>query len=157
MGPTDGPESRREHAFAFVKNALLPGATRHMKEIARDVALSIIEREVPDGRSSPNARRDQILVDTVELVCKTYNLHPTRRSGQAESGCSIVAAALRKFLVWLRKYPDELLGKLPDRRRYRELRKFADTTLRKLPERLFPEGALSEPRLNNIWDNRIRS
>jgi hypothetical protein len=165
MGPTDGPESRREHAFAFVKNALLPGATRHMKEIARDVALSIIEREVPNGRSSPNARRDQILVDTVELVCKTYNLHPTRRSGQAESGCSIVAEALPKFLVWLRKYPDELLGKLPDRPRYRELRNFADTTLP--PREALPRGRAertttqqhlgqAHPKLNLILSPYIR-
>src|SRR5262245_12766815 len=109
MGPTDGAESRREHAIAFVTNALLLSrATASMRKIARNVALPIIAHEVADGRSSPNARRDQILLDTVELVCKRYNLHPTRRSGQAESGCSIVAEALPKFLAWLRGYPDEL-------------------------------------------------
>src|SRR5262249_23811609 len=120
MGPTDGAESRREHAIAFVTNALLPRATASMHKIARNVALPIITHEVADGRSSPNARRDQVLADTVELVCKTYNLHPTRRSGQAESGCSIVAEALPEFLAWLRKYPDELLCKFPDRPKYRE-------------------------------------
>jgi hypothetical protein len=156
MGPTDGTRSRREHAIAFVRNALLPGATASMHKIARSVALPIITHEVADGRSSPNVRRDQILLDTVELVCKTYKLHPTRRSGQAESGCSIVARALPKFLAWLRKYPDEQLRKLPERPELFELRKFV-SEVPKLAEKLFPEGALSEQRINNIWDERTRS
>src|SRR5262245_18493264 len=155
MGPTDGLKSRREHALAFVWNALLPDATESMREIARNVALPIIAHEVANGRHSPNARRNQILVDTVELVCKTHNLRPTRRSGQAESGCSIVARALPKFLAWLRKYPDEQLRKLPELPELFELRKYSE--LPKLAEKLFPEGALSEERINNIWDERPRS
>jgi hypothetical protein len=157
MGPTDGAESRREHAIAFVSNALLPRAGARLKRIARKVALPIVTQETADGRTSPNARRDQILIDAVQLVCDQYCLKPTRRSGQAESGCSIVAEALPGLLAGLRKYPDELLSRIPDRPKYRELRRFADTELRKLSEKLFPEGPLSEERLNNIWDRRPRS
>jgi len=159
MGPADGAESRREHAIAFVRNALLPGATASIRKIARNVALPI-SHEVADGRSSPNARRDQILVDTVELVCKRHNLQPTRRSGRAESGCSIVATALPKFFTWLRMYSDEQLRKLAELREppesLEEIRKFV-TELRKLPKKLFPEGALSEQRIENIWIARTRS
>jgi len=129
MGPTDGAESRREHANTFVKSVLLlPRATASMRKIARNVALPVITDEVADGRSSPNARRDQILVDTVELVCKRHNLQPTRRSGRAESGCSIVATALPKFFTWLRMYSDEQLRKLAELREppesLEEIRKF---------------------------------
>jgi hypothetical protein len=155
IGPTDGTKSRREHAFAFVRTALLPGATARMKKIARDVALPIIAHEEADRRFSPNARRDQILVDTVQLVCTTHNLHPTRRSGQAESGCSIVAEALQEFLAELPKYADEQFRRLRDSK-YHELRKFV-IELPDLLGKLFPEGALSEQRLNNIWDGRLRS
>ena len=154
MGPTDGVESRRKHAIAYVRNALLPGATASIRKLARDVAFPITQETV-DRRSSPNARRDQILIDTVQLVCDQYGLKPTRTSGENECGCSIVAEGLRKFLGWLRKYPDQLLGKFPDRPRYCEHRKFADTELRKLPEKLFPEGALSEKSIANIWDARL--
>jgi len=161
MGPTDGAESRREHANTFVKRVLLlPRATASMRKIARNVALPVITDEVADGRSSPNARRDQILVDTVELVCKRHNLQPTRRSGRAESGCSIVATALPKFFTWLRMYSDEQLRKLAELREppesLEEIRKFV-TELRKLPKKLFPEGALSEQRIENIWIARTRS
>ena len=93
----------------------------------------------------------------MQLVCDQYCLKPTRRSGQAESGCSIVTEALPGLLARLRTYPDDLLSGIPDRPKYRELRRFADTELRKLPEKLFPEGPLSEERLNNIWDRRPRS
>jgi hypothetical protein len=157
MGPTDGTKSRREHAIAFVRSALLPGATASIRRIARNIALPIITHEDADGRLSPNARRDQILIDTVQLVCDQYSLRPTRTSGENECGCSIVAEALPKFLAWLRKYPDQLLGKWPVEPKYRERRRFADTELRELPERLFPDGALSEKSIANIWDARPRS
>jgi hypothetical protein len=156
MGPTDGPKSRRHHAKLFIENALLPDAGDNSREIARTVALPIMH-EVVDGRSSPNARRDQILIDTAQLVCDRHALRPTRTSGESESGCSIVAEVLPKFLAWLHKYPDELLDKFPDLPKYRERRRFADTELRRLPEKFFPEGALSEDRMNNIWDKRSRS
>jgi hypothetical protein len=156
IGPTRSIESRREHAKAFLNNALLPDASDDMREIARNVALPILTQERSGSGRPSDARRDQILRDTVELVCETYSLDPTRRSGQAESGCSIVAMALAEFLAWLRKYPDELLGKFPDLPKYRERRRYADTELRKLPEKLFPEGVLSEERMNNIWGKRPR-
>src|SRR5204862_2854588 len=156
MGPTDGTESRREHAIAFLESALLPGATLSMNKIARNVALPVITQEV-DGRYSPNARRDQILRDTVQLVWDQHDLKPTRTSGANESGCSIVEEVLPKFLGWLRKYPDELLSRFPDQPKYRELRRWADTKLRKLPEKLFPDGPLSEKSIANIWEARPRS
>lgn len=155
IGPTHSAESRREHAELFLRNALLLDASDDIREIARRVALPILTQERGPGRPS-DARRDQILVDAVELVCKTYNLHPTRRSGQAESGCSIVAEALPKFLAWLRRYPDEQLRKLLERPEFFELRKFVSEVPR-LAEKLFPEGALSEQRINNVWDERPRS
>jgi len=157
IGPTHSAESKRAHAVTFLKNALLPDADDNLHEIALNVAFPIVTQERGVRGRPSDARRDQILVDTVELVCKTHDLHPTRRSGQAESGCSIVADALPEFLAWLRKYPDELLGNLPDCPKYRERRRWADTELRKLPGKLFPEGALSVERLNNIWDERTRS
>jgi len=153
MGPTDGPENRRKHAAAFVRNALRPGAPASIRRIASNVALPIITQEAADGRTDPNARRDDILIYAVQRVCDQHDLKPTRRS-EAESGCSIVAEALSGFLKELRKYPDELLATFPDNDEYRERRRWADTELRKLPEKLFPEGALSEERLNNIWGER---
>jgi hypothetical protein len=156
MGPTDGAESRRKHAIAFVANALDPDAPDHILLIARKIALPIA-KETADRRTDPNARRDQILIDAVQLVCEQYTLKPTRGSGQAESGCSIVAEALPVFLRWLRKCPDKLLARLADSPEYCERRKWADTELRRLPGKLFPEGELSEERLNNIWDERPRS
>jgi hypothetical protein len=159
IGPTPSVESRRQHAEAFVNNALLPDASDDMREIARRVALPILTKERGPGRPS-DARRDQILRDTVELVCKTHNLQPTRRSGQAESGCSIVATALPKFFTWLCMYSDEQLRKLAERpeppESLEEIRKFF-TELPELPTKLFPEGTLSEQRINNIWDERPRS
>jgi hypothetical protein len=98
MGPTDGAESRRKHAIAFLDNALDDDAPAHIKQIARKVALPIATQETADGRSGPNARRNQILIDTIQLICKEYHLKPTRRSGEGESGCSIVAEALPSFL-----------------------------------------------------------
>jgi hypothetical protein len=155
MGPTDGAESRRKHATAFVGNALLPDSTASLRKIALNVALPVLH-EVADGRSSPNARRDYVLIDAVQLVCTQYGLKPTRTSGENECGCSIVAEALPGFLRWLRKYPDELLGRFADHPQYREHRTWADTELRKLPGKLFPEGALSEKSIANIWDARSR-
>jgi hypothetical protein len=160
MGPTDGAESRREHALAFVANALLPGATARMQKIARNVALPIVRHEAVDRRSNRNARRNQVLEDAVESVCKMHNLDPTRKSGQAESGCSIVAEALEEFLAGLPKYVDEQLRRVHDSKydelRKSELRKFV-TELPQRIEKLFPEGAPSEQRLNNIWEERTRS
>jgi hypothetical protein len=153
MGPTDGPKNRRNHAELFTNNALLPDADNTLREIARKVAVPIM-REVADGRSSPNARRDQILIDTVQLVCDRYNLNPTRTSGENESGCSIVTEALPKFLASLRKYCAEQLCKLsPERPDLFELRKFV-SELPQRAEKLL--GALTEDRMNNIWDKRPR-
>src|SRR5262245_3089427 len=110
MGPTDGPENRRKHAEAFVRNALRPGAPASIRRIASNVALPIITQEAADGRTDPNARRDDILIYAVQRVCDQHGLRPTRTSGENECGCSILAKALPKFLAWLRKYPDELLA-----------------------------------------------
>jgi hypothetical protein len=151
IGPTHSVESRRDHAELFIRNALLPDAGDDLREIARRVALPILQERGGPGRPS-DARRDQILVETVALVCKTHNLHPTRRSGQAESGCSVTAMAVPKFLDWLRAYLDEQLRKT----KARDLRNFL-AELPKLAEKLFPEGVLSEQTINNIWDKRPRS
>src|SRR5262245_57936329 len=112
MSPTDGAESRREHATAFVRNALVDDAPAHIRRIAREIALPIATQPA-DGRTDPNTRRDQILIDAVQLICQQYGLNPTRNSGENESGCSIVAEAFSSFLG---KLSEKSLNNIWDKR-----------------------------------------
>src|SRR5262245_37303384 len=104
VGPTHSVKSRREHAAAFIRCALEPDADDKVKKIAQTVALPILMQEKASRGRPSDARRIDILVAAVESVCKTHNLHPTRSAAGAESGCSIVAMALTKFLEWLPTY-----------------------------------------------------
>ena len=126
------PKSKREHAIEFIRSALDPVATDDMRKIARDVAHPILRHSGP-GRPS-DARRDQIIVDAITAIHAAHGLHPTRHTGQAESGCSIVVIAIKQFIAGCRKSP----------------------RLRELSRKLFPKGALSENRIANIWDQRTR-
>jgi hypothetical protein len=128
------PGSRREHAVEFIRGALDPDVTSDsMRKIAHDVALPIIAQDGSPGRPG-DARRNQIIVDAIEAVCKAHGLHPTRTVGEAECGCSIVAKAIKKFIAGCHS-----------------------PHLRELSDKLFPEGPLNEDGVKAIWKNRTKA
>jgi hypothetical protein len=131
QGVVAHPGSRREHAVEFIRGALDPDFTSDsMRKIAHDVAHPIIAQDGSPGRPG-DARRDQIIVDAIEAVCKAHDLHPTRRTGEAESGCSIVAMAIKQFIA-----------------------RCHSPQLRELSHKIFPKGPLSEGGLETIWHKR---
>jgi hypothetical protein len=159
IGPTSSFESRRQHAEELIRIALQPHDgdpldkidDDRLKKIAEQVALPILAQKKRPGTPSRDYR-DQILVDAIAAVCQAHDLRPTRASGQAESGCSIVAAAIPEFITWVSTYSEQQLqgAVSPTRRSF-----FAG-----LPKRiagLFPEGGLSEHRLNNLWKTSVLS
>jgi hypothetical protein len=131
QGVVAHPGSRRKHAVEFIRGALDPDVTSDsMRKIAHDVAHPIIAQDGSPGRPG-DARRNQIIVDAIEAVCKAHDLHPTRRTGEAESGCSIVAMAIEQFIAGCH-----------------------NPQLDELSHKIFPEGPLSEDRLETIWRKR---
>jgi len=137
-GPIRGvvahPGSRRKHAVEFIGAALDPDlTTESMRRTAHNIAHPIIARE-KDSRGRPSdARRDQIIVDAIEAVCKVHDLRPTRM-GQGECGCSIVATAIEEFIAGCHS-----------------------PQLRELSRKLFPKGPLSEDSIKTIWKNRTKA
>ena len=106
--------------------------TESMRRTAHNIAHPIITRE-KDSRGRPSdARRDQIIVDAIEAVCKAHDLRPTGM-GEAKCGCSIVATAIKKFIAGCHS-----------------------PQLRELSRKLFPEGPLSEGTVKAIWKNRTK-
>jgi hypothetical protein len=166
MGPTHSAKSRRKHAEAFIRNALEPDADDRVKKIAQTIALPILMQETTSRGRPPDARRNDILVTAVELVCRTHDLDPTRSAAGAESGCSVVSGTLAKFLDWLPTYCEEESRALqawakanPDPQtelRVRTLREH----LAALPTRvrkLFPKGPLNEEGIKTLIHRRRKT
>jgi hypothetical protein len=165
VGPTHSAKSRREHAEAFIRNALEPNADDWVRKIAQTVALPIVMQEKA-SRSKRGARRNDILVAAVELVCTTHKLKPTRSAAGAEAGCSIVSRTLAKFLDWLPTYCEEKIRDLhawakdhPDPQTELQVRLLCEH-LAALPARvnkLFSKGPLSEEGIKTLWEQRARN
>jgi hypothetical protein len=114
IGSTHSPRSAQEHAAVIIDHAL-QDRSDELCEIARTVALPILrQRRTRPGRVN-DARRNEILVDAVKLVCERHNLRPKRQSGRAESGCSIVARAFVELFP-KRRLSEHALELIWDRR-----------------------------------------
>jgi len=117
------PERELRHAIGLVECALsedqppndifqfcyLPRPSPFI-ELARKAAIPILKRARPAAGSKPGPRslswRDRLIIEAIRVVCAQHNLKPTRNAGSRDeehdpSGCSVVAAALRRLGIEL--------------------------------------------------------
>jgi hypothetical protein len=131
------PKQERRHAIAMVKQVADNLRDAVLAELLRK-AIPTLERTRPakktHGHQTVEWRdRNQLIVETIELVCQKYQFDPTRNpasrdESHPECGCSIVSKALEKLetqLSWFEKFG-----------------------------RKKPNISLSEKTIHNIWEKR---